>query len=190
LYHYFLGSHSIPSDILPICGNIPLTGVKSEIKKNTQFVLFGTIHPGAPFEDFISDLLTNADQFSNPIQFIFIGKNGSELSNYASVLDKHAISYEVLGIQSENVISQVLIDSDYGISTTPYFQTEKSGVYAAYREHQINTISVSREWTPTKGQYVIPNIIRYKKNNLNLIPMKLESVDLRHIAKQFINSIS
>jgi hypothetical protein len=47
----------------------------------------------------------------------------------ASVLDKHAISYEVLGIQSENVISQVLIDSDYGISTTPYFQTKKSGVY-------------------------------------------------------------
>lgn len=190
LYQFFLQSHNIVADILPICGNIPLTAVKSEMKKNTQFVLFGTIHPGAPFEDFISDLVANATKFNNPIKFVFIGKNGSELSNYTDVLDDYAISYEVLGIQSENVISQALIDSDFGISTTPYFQTEKSGVYAAYKEHQINTISVSREWTPTKGQYTIPHIIKYEKNNLSLIPMNVTVFDLSTIAKQFINSIS
>jgi cellulose biosynthesis protein BcsQ len=96
----------------------------------------------------------------------------------------------VLGIQCEKEISQVLIDSDYGISTTPYFQTEKSGVYAAYREHQINTICVSRKWTPTKGQYNIPQIIKYEKNNLNLIPIDVEVFDLHSMSSQFINSIS
>ncbi|WP_396187131.1 hypothetical protein, partial [Flavobacterium sp.] len=101
------------------------------------------------------------------------------------------IGYEVLGVQSEDVISQVLVNSDFGISTTPYFQTEKSGVYAAYREHQINTICVSREWTPTKGQYAIPQIIKYEKNNLNLIiPMNVKLVDLNSITNQFIKSIS
>jgi hypothetical protein len=84
----------------------------------------------------------------------------------------------------------VLVNSDFGISTTPYFQTEKSGVYAAYREHQLNTICVSREWTPTKGQYTIPQIIKYEKNNLNLIPINLKLVDLNSIVNQFINSIS
>ena len=190
LYQFFLQSHNIKSEILPICGNIPLTAVKSEIKKNTQFVLFGTIHPGAPFEGFISDLEAHTTKFENPIKFVFIGKNGPELSKYKTILDNYAIPYEILGMQSENGISQVLIDSDFGISTTPYFQTEKSGVYAAYREHKLNTICVSREWTPTKGHYTISNIIKYEKNNLNLIPMNVTLFDLDSMAKQFINSIS
>lgn len=190
LYQYHLQTINIVADILPIFGNIPVSGVKYEFKKNTQFVLFGTIHHGAPFEDFICDLVLQKAQFSNPIRFVFIGKNGSELSSYTSVLDHYSISYEVLGIQSEKVISEVLINSDFGISTTPYFQTEKSGVYAAYREHQLNTICVSRKWTPKYGDYIIPNIIKYKKNNLNLIPMNVDVLDLSFITKQFITSIS
>jgi len=190
LYQFFLKSHNIAATILPICGNIPLTAVKNKEKKNTQFVLFGTIHHGAPFEDFISDLVSNRFKLNNPIKFIFIGKNGIELLNYTTILDNYNIFYEVFGIQSENVISQVLIDSDFGISTTPYFQTEKSGVYAAYREHLINTICVSRAWTPIKGHYAIPHIIKYEKNNLNLTQMNVNAFDLSSIARQFINSIS
>lgn len=95
-----------------------------------------------------------------------------------------------MGVQSENAISQILINSDYGISTTPYYQTEKSGVYAAYKEHQINTISVARNWTPTKGQYNIPQIIKYEKNNLNLVSKDIEMFDLHTMALKFINSIA
>ena len=189
LYQYFLKSLTIEADILLICGNIPVTG-QVLIKTHTQFVLFGTIHYGAPFEDFINDLILQKSQFSKPIQFVFIGKNGSELLNYTSILDHYTISYEVLGIQSEAVISEVLINSDFGISTTPYLQTEKSGVYAAYREHQINTICISRKWTPSKGHYIIPSIIKYNKNNLNLKTMNNKFFNLNSIAKQFINSIS
>jgi hypothetical protein len=189
LYQFFLQSQNINAEILPICGNIPLTAVKNKEREFTQIVLFGTIHPGAPFKDFMDDL-SNTNKFNNTIKFVFIGKNGPELSNYINVLENNKIDYEVMGIQSESVISQVLIDSDYGISTTPYFQTEKSGVYAAYKEHQINTICVSRNWTPTKGQYVIPNIIKYEKNNLKLIPMDLNVFDLSCLANQFIKSIA
>jgi hypothetical protein len=190
LYQFFLKSYHINVEILPICGNIPRTAIKTEITDFTQFVLFGTVHPGAPFEDFIEDIVNKAVEFNKPVKFVFIGKNGDELSSYITVLENYGISYDVLGIQCEKEISQVLIDSDYGISTTPYFQTEKSGVYAAYREHQINTICVSRKWTPTKGQYNIPQIIKYEKNNLNLIPIDVEVFDLHSMSSQFINSIS
>lgn len=190
LYQFHLLTINIVADILPIFGNIPVSGIKYELKKNTQFILFGTIHHGAPFEDFISDLVLQKAGFSDPIQFVFIGKNGPELSNYKCILEHYRISYEVLGIQSEEVISEVLLNSDYGISTTPYFQTEKSGVYAAYREHQLSTICVSRKWTPKYGDYIIPNIIKYEKTNLNLKPKNLDILDLSYITKQFLNSIS
>lgn len=190
LYQFFLHSHNITSEVLPICGNIPLNNVTKQEIGFTQFVLFGTIHPGAPFEDFIGDLLQTLDTFVKPIKFVFIGKNGSELDNYLSILENNNIVYEVLGIQSESEISQVLINSDYGISTTPYLQTEKSGVYAAYREHRINTISVSRNWTPAKGHYDIKEIIKYEKNNLKITPIDAEVFDLNCMTDQFINSIS
>jgi hypothetical protein len=190
LYQFFLQLHNIATDVLPICGNIPVTAVNKDSNEFTQFVLFGTIHPGAPIKDFVDDLITNSNRFKKPIKFVFIGKNGSELTTFTTILEDCDIYYEVLGIQSEKIISQVLINSDFGISTTPYFQTEKSGVYAAYREHQINTICVSRKWTPTKGQYTIPQIIKYEKNNLNLISMDVEAFNLSSLANQFINSIS
>lgn len=190
LYQFFLKSLHINADCLAICGNIPLTGVKNVTTEFTQFVLFGTIHPGAPFKDFIQDLAAKTNEFSKSMKFVFVGKNGEELSNYTKILENHRIRYDVLGVQSEGVISQILIDSDYGIATTPYFQTEKSGVFAAYREHRVNTICVSREWTPTKGYYHIPDIIKYEKNNLDLIPMNVNFLDLNTIANQFINSIS
>ena len=190
LYQFHLSSNNIKAKILPICGNIPLTGKKNNAKDFTQFVLFGSIHYGAPFMDFVGELKDYSSQFDKPIKFIFIGKNGDGLSEYTQVIEKHAISYEVLGIESEEVISQVLLDSDFGISTTPYFQTEKSGVYAAYREHQLTTICVARNWTPITGQYTIPQIIRYKKNNLNFKPVEAKMFDLESLAKQFINLIS
>ena len=189
LYQFFLQAHNIDADILPICGNIPVTTIKNESNEFTQFVLFGTIHPGAPFKDFVEDLVAHSHRFKKPIKFIFIGKNGSNLTAFTTILENYNICYEVLGIQSEIIISQVLINSDFGISTTPYFQTEKSGVYAAYREHQISTICVSRKWTPTKGQYTIPQIIKYEKNNLNLIPMDVQTFNLQSMATQFNNSI-
>jgi hypothetical protein len=190
LYQFFLQSINIKAEILPICGNIPVTAIKKEVMAFTQFVLFGTIHNGAPFNDFVADLSRDSNKFKKPIKFIFIGKNGSQLTNYTNILDNHTICYEVLGAQSENIISQVLRNSDFGVSTTPYFQTEKSGVYAAYREHQLTTICVSRNWTPSKSQYDIPQIIKYEKNNLNMFTLELEVFDLKSMAMQFINSIS
>lgn len=190
LYQFFLQSHNIDAKVLPICGNIPLTAVKKEKIEFAQFVLFGTIHKDAPFGDFVNDLINTSNKFKKPIKFVFIGKNGSELTNYTTILENYNICYEVLGMQPENIISQVLINSDFGISTTPYYQTEKSGVYAAYREHQINTICVSRKWTPTKGRYDIPQIIKYEKNNLNINPIDVEVFDLNSMTMQFIKSIS
>ena len=189
LYQYYLKSILINAEILPICGNIPLTGLKKENKIFTQFVLFGTIHIDAPFEDFISDLIRISSIFAKPLKFIFVGKNGNEVHNYTKVLEDNFISYDVLGMQSEKEISEVLVNSDFGISTTPYYQSEKSGVYAAYKEHRIHTICVARKWTPQKGLYTIPNITKYEKNNLNIVSMNIAEFDLCSLAKQFVHSI-
>jgi hypothetical protein len=190
LYQFFLQSDQNEVEVLPICSNIPCTGVKKAVSEYTQFVLFGTIHYGAPFQDFVDDLIKNTNIFLKPIKIVFIGFNGSDLSNYISVLENKNIFYEVLGKQSEKVISQVLVDSDYGISTTPYLQTEKSGIYAAYKEHQLKTICFSRNWTPIDGHYTVPNIIKYEKNNLKLEANDVTVFDLCSITRQFINSIS
>jgi hypothetical protein len=190
LYQLFLQSQGVKSDIFPICGNIPVVNIKEKSSHFTQFVLFGTIHQGAPFKDFIKDLLSYRNTVVKPIKFIFIGKNGPEIDYYKHILESNNILFEVMGLQSENVISQVLSESSYGISTTPYFQTEKSGVYAAYKEHQLNTISISREWTPTAGQYDIPQIIKYDKNNLNLALIHIATFDMNQITDQFTNFIN
>jgi hypothetical protein len=189
LYQFFLQVHGFDAEVLPICGNIPVTGIKNESNEFTQFVLFGTIHPGAPFKEFIYDL-KSLNHFNKPIKFVFIGKNGPELSTFTAILENYNFSYEIMGIQSEAIISQALINSDFGISTTPYYQTEKSGVFAAYREHKLNSICVSRKWTPTNGQYAIPQIIKYEINDLNLVPMIADGFGLHSLATQFINSIS
>jgi hypothetical protein len=191
LYQFILKLHDIVSDIVPICSNIPRTATKKKEKLFTQFVLFGTIHTGAPLQDFISDLVKNKNNFTKPLKIVLIGSNGPELTNFISVLDSYVISYEVLRRQSAQVISQVLMDSDYGICTTPYFQTEKSGIYAAYKEHQLNAICVARKWTPTKGFYSIQHIIKYEKNNLKLsLVNEVRVLDLNSIANQFINSFT
>jgi hypothetical protein len=190
LYQFFLHENNIDANILPICGNIPVSAIRKESNEFTQFILFGTIHPGAPFKEFVDDLISNSNRLKKPMKFVFVGKNGPELTIFTAILDNRNICYEIMGIQSEPVISQVLMNSDFGISTTPYYQTEKSGVFAAYREHQLNTICVSRKWTPTNGQYTISQIIKYEKDNLNLIPIVAEMFDLHCMTTQFINSIS
>ncbi|AWG22202.1 hypothetical protein FFWV33_12095 [Flavobacterium faecale] len=176
-------------ELLPIFSNISNSTVAKDKLNRIQFVLFGTIHHGATFESFIEDVKKWANHEGKSIHFVFIGKNGSELENYETLLKSSKISYEVLGIRSEEYISQILIDSDYGLSTTPYFQTEKSGVYAAYSEHLITTISLGRPWTPSKGQYVIPQVIKYTKGQLELIPVAVTSYSLELVADKFINYI-
>jgi hypothetical protein len=66
----------------------------------------------------------------------------------------------------------------------------KSGVYAAHKGHQTNTISVSPDWTRKKGYNRIPHIIKYEKNNLKLTPINVKVFDWSSLAVQFIKSIS
>ncbi|MCW2118496.1 hypothetical protein [Flavobacterium sp. 7A] len=190
LYQLMLKCHSIEASILPIFSNIPLTAIKEEQINYLQIVLFGTIHVGAPLHDFFDDIVKMKQSFSKPIKVVFIGLNGPELNNVLPVLDHYRIVYEVMGKQSEEVISQVLVNSEFGISTTPYFQTEKSGIFAAYKEHNLKSISVAREWTPRIALQLHPHIIKYEKNNLNLTPTVGNAFNLNAIANEFVKLIS
>jgi hypothetical protein len=103
-------------------------------------------------------------------KFVFIGRHGALLGTWTNILELYSIEYELLGASSEEKISEVLINSDYGISSTPYKISDKSGVLAAMREHQLTVISVSKPWIDQEDISVsFDDIIQYQKENLSLI---------------------
>ena len=161
IYKVYLKSIRIEANYLPLFGNIPVSAVKNNFSNHISFVVFASIHDNAPFEDFIFDL---KNEVALESKFIFIGRHGNELSTWTKVLDFHKINYDLLGPKEEGEISQVLMNADYGISTTPFKLSDKSGVNAAMREHKLPIISISKPWVDKKEtQISFDDIIQYQK---------------------------
>ena len=170
IYQYYLSKLAIASHYLPLFGNVSVTAYKNENPEFVRIVVFATIHDKAPFEDFIIDLKKELKHMHKESKFIFIGRHGALLGTWTNILELYAIEYELLGASSEDKISEVLINSDYGISSTPYKISDKSGVLAAMREHQLTVISVSKPWIDQEDISVsFDDIIQYQKENLSLI---------------------
>lgn len=185
---------------LPLFGNIEVFKNKvSIINKDSDslsFNIFGTIHPSAPVEEFISELAQYGQLNKTKIKLNFIGRCGGELNRWTSVCKKENVEVKVHGEQSSTVISKVLQDADWGISTTPWRQIEKSGTVAAMLEHGLNVICVARSWTPDKSMplNVLNGITEYKENNLGDLlnfPDRSETkIVLKNIADSFTTTLS
>ncbi len=195
LYKNILESKGIKAKLMPLFSNIPQLSVRKEqVTDNIIFVLFGSIHPGAPVGGFLKELKSVCDELNKKPEFIFIGRNGAELKTWTNYLDNFGIDYEILGDQSEEEVSWILNKASYGISTTPYFQSEKSGVVAAMKEHGLSIICVARSWTPA-AKYLpalISNSIRlYKMGVLkdNLCPADTEVCSADTIALQLLSDL-
>jgi hypothetical protein len=155
---------------LPLFGNIPVSAIKNSSSNQVVFVVFATIHDNAPFEDFIIDLKNFKELNFKDLKFIFIGRHGDELSTWSKVLDFHNIYYDLLGPNEADKISQVLMDANYGISTTPFKISDKSGVVAAMREHNLHIICVAKPWVDKKDTSIsFDDIIQYRKGINSLI---------------------
>ena len=185
IYKVYLKSIRIEANYLPLFGNIPVSAVKNKNSKHVSFVVFASIHDNAPFEDFIFDLKNELDREFN---FIFIGRHGDELSTWTRVLDSHKIYYDLLGPKEEGEISQVLMNADYGISTTPFKISDKSGVIAAMREHKLPIISIAKSWGDKKEtQISFEDIIQYKKGIKSLNQLSDSSnCSLKSSSKEFL----
>jgi len=188
IYQNCLYTIGITADYLPLFGNISVKkGKQKRVDTAIVFVVFAGIHEEAPFEDFIKDL----SQTKNVSKFKFIGRNGARLSIWTHILDKYKINYEVIGEASPEKISTILTNADYGISSTPYKLSDKSGVVAAMREHQLPIITVARPWVDVENFTVVfKDIEYYQKGKIALNKhIMLEKNMLQDVCSVFFNSI-
>lgn len=158
--------------LLPLFGNIPVhfSPKRKAGRQKLSFVIFGLIQPGAPIEQFARDLANYGRNIKKEIHFTFIGRNGEELRNWVKVCIKNNFKTILFGEQEVSKISKVLSEADWGISSTPAFQIEKSSTVASMRDHDLPVYCVSRPWNTSKVPKIdLPDGIKeYRCNGLDL----------------------
>jgi hypothetical protein len=191
IYQYYLSKLKIEANYLPLFGNIAVSGSKKSKFDCIVFVVFATIHDKAPFGNFVADLKKELEQSNKTSKFIFIGRNGSLLSSWTALLEENEIEFEILGPCSEETISELLSNGSYGISTTPYKLSDKSGVVAAYREHQLPILSIAKPWIDIEDISIeFDDIITYQKESIKLsTAVQMEQNSLNSVCNLFLNSL-
>lgn len=152
-YLELLKHHGIPARHLPIISNIPVVNQDKAYKDIHEtgpmyFLIFGFISPGAPVRQFASELKAFAIAHDRELKIIFAGRNGAHLGEWLQAFDTNGISYEQKGVLSVEQLSDLMNDSDIGISTTPMSLYEKSGSVAAMFKHGLPVINVAVDWEP------------------------------------------
>ncbi len=185
LYKSILSDMGVFAQLLPLFSNIK--PVYNNFEKDVSVfkcLLFGTVHHGAPVEDFVDEILNISKIYEKRLVFIFLGKTNNGLDEWISVLNRKKVKFVILGQLEEKLVSENIWQCDLGISTTPYFQVEKSGTVAAMREHGLPVLCVARDWTPVvnNNSPCIDWIIRYEKGRL------LELINNSHSGKFEISS--
>lgn len=152
LYQYKIGSLGFNAQILPLFSNI-IKNSESYVETNAdelelKFCIFGSIHYGAPVENFIEELklVLFESKEKRILKFVFIGHCGVAIEEWKKVLLANKINFEITGFVTDNEISKILSSCQYGISTTPYLLNQKSGSLAAMFDHHLPVLCVARNW--------------------------------------------
>lgn len=171
IYQMQLRKIGFNAKLLPLFGNIPVSSSEA-VKGNYQtlkFLVFGMIQPDAPFASFAKEVCDYSRNLRKKVKFVFVGRNGKELDKWVKICKRNDFKVQVFGEQSTEEISRLILQSQWGITSTPYLQSEKSGTVAAMREHNLPIYCVSRSWQPDVS---VPkfssDIIEYKPNQLEL----------------------
>ena len=202
LYIQQLLAMGVQSKHLPLFGNIPaiadaatnLNRFKED--KLINLILFGHIHPNTSVAAFADEMAAYAKKNQFETALTLIGNNGAETENWEKQFERLGIKVNVLGEQPANYVSEIMSNSNFGISTTPVALLEKSGSVAAMREHGLPVICVPCTWEPAKFiNLELPgNIMIYKKGNLDKILNEEINfagfISISDISNQFVNAIS
>lgn len=170
LYQHMLTTLGYVARIAPLFGNIPVVvsnGFNGPASSTTvSFVTFGGIHEDALIQDFAANATEYAQENKVPIKFVFVGNNGRLLNEWLTVLAANGLETEVMGEQPTDVISEVLSDATFGLTSTPMLLTDKSGSVAAMKEHGLRIVCVRGNW---RCRYTLSgydeSIIQYKAGN-------------------------
>ena len=176
LYQAKLGQLGFAVAYLPLFGNIPKVNTDFESiqinrSKTIKLVLFGTIHPGAPVQEFIQELLAYQREYKVHFELVIVGRTGDQSEIWLSAFKNNNITVEVLGEVSTENISIVLSNSTFGISTTPIEFAEKSGTIAAMREHGLVVLCITDKNANLSSKDFIPpaGVFNYYKGCLQKI---------------------
>ena len=195
LYKWQLNKLGFTASILPLFGNIPVKKFQ-DIKKNvsSRFVVFGSIHFGAPIDTFATELHAFGKLYNTAPEVVFIGRCGKEKEDWEKSLDRESIHHTSLGEQTLEQISEVLTYCEYGLTSTPYLLTDKSGTVAAMLEHGLPVICVARNWNVKSfldNNKEAEGIFKYIPGRLDTILHQKWKVErsLLDITNQFVNSL-
>lgn len=180
--------------LLPLFSNFKVFYKKEERKENgtLKFLVFGSIHPGAPVEKFAEELFWYGKKNNKNIHFVFLGRCRGCLDKWVNIFRNNQFAVEILGEQDPEIISEILNEVDFGVSSTPYFLFEKSGTIAAMKEQGLPVFCVAKKFTPSLNIPFFPKgIIEYKPNHLDLDPVKLMCISntLEKTGKQFLEDL-
>lgn len=132
------------AELLPLFGNIPNL-FQSEVKSNglINIAVFGEIYHGAKLQKWLIGLPK-----TRKYKFHFIGSNGPEQDHWMDILKRNSIDFTSYGWLKNKEVSRALARCQWGLSTTPYYLTEKSGSAAAMLEHNLIVFCIARKWKP------------------------------------------
>lgn len=184
------------ASVLPLFGNVPFAarqrsdwltttlqsaGLAGERAEQWIFVLFGTLHPVWSPEPLFSYLREAAVKSEKRIAIVSIGRIGPGESLWNRLCDEYGRAFQFcrLGEQPVEHISQVLMEADFGIATSPWLLIGKSGTAVSMLEHGLPVI-VSRDevrFSSTKEIEPISDLLIKMDASL---PSRLASA--RHIA--------
>jgi hypothetical protein len=169
LYLFWLEQMGIRANLLPLISNIPKT-LNNNVRDNLnvlRFVVFGNIHYGAPVKEFAKDLQLYLAEFDKSAEIHFIGKCGSEVDIWMIEFTACGFETKIWGMQDVATISKLMSNCDFGIVATPSLLIEKSGSFAALKEHGLPIVVLSRPWTVRqyKLQPQTEGIFHYTKSD-------------------------
>lgn len=196
-----------PISILPLFSNIPLNtkvDVSNKVlpsieRKNSEikFVLFGHISLGSPVESFVTELSSIAKENDWRISLTMAGNNNSELERWSKAWKSQSFDVRVLGILPTDILSEVLLHSDIGITTTPLPLLTKSGSFMAMIDHRLPIINISdsKELEKEKITFNAPQgLYAYKLGNLKSIlsgiQLPIHENRLQNVASKLNNELS
>lgn len=181
LYIAQLARLGLKAGYLPLFGNILVTGKPESdraAEKKVVLVNFGKIHTGAPIRQLAKETAAYSRKNNIPVVLVILGICGAELNDWTDAWTSEGLHIEVLGEQPAERVSEVLTSATMGLATTALAAVEKSGGFAAMREHNLPVLCISKPWTPVgvPGQQVPAGIFEYVGGNFEYCLQKAKEI--------------
>jgi hypothetical protein len=195
VYKEKLSKIDISSLLLNLFGNIPIIK-KDKIVKDTNvlnFIYFGGLHNEGDEVLFLNNLSAFLKSKSIDFQINFVGNTGPKIDDWLKTANSLGIRINVLGLKTASEISEILLASDYGITTNPSEFMTKSGTVASMVEHGLSIVSARESCKPSYFSGNLPFLFYNNQSDLNLLiktKKQKAASTLTVICKEFLGGLN